>query len=239
LGELVAGIAHEINNPLAGILIFSTLLAKDPSLPPRLRSDAQTILGETKRCAAIVRRLLEFSRNSIPHKELASLATIMENTLTLVEHQASLGEVEIIRRYDQSLPDILVDPGQIEQVFVNMIVNACQAMPAGGKLTITLHADYPNNCVKISIADTGHGINQEHLQKVFDPFFTTKAQPVNGMAGTGLGLSVSYGIIENHGGRIRVASEINRGTIFTVELPMPSPEAFVGDDLLPAACKVV
>jgi two-component system NtrC family sensor kinase len=238
LGELVAGIAHEINNPLAGILIFSTLLANDQALPPRLRSDAQTILGETRRCAAIVRRLLEFSRNSIPHKELTSLSAIMENTLTLVEHQANLGEVEIIRRYDQSLPEILVDPGQIEQVFVNMIVNACQAMPDGGRLTITLQADYQDNCVRAGIADTGYGISGEHLRKIFDPFFTTKEPSANGLAGTGLGLSVSYGIIENHGGRISVASEINSGTTFTVELPLPSPEPFAGDGLLPTVSSV-
>ena len=234
LGELVAGIAHEINNPLAGILMFATLLANSKTASPEVRSDAQTIVAEARRCAGIVRRLLEFSRKSIPHKELISLVEVMENTLILVEHQAVLGEVEITRRYDQDFPEILVDPDQIEQVFVNMIVNSCQAMPEGGKLTITLEADYPGNLVKAVIADSGQGISQQNLLKIFDPFFTTKHEAADGLAGTGLGLSVSYGIIENHGGRITVESEINRGTAFTIELPLICPEQVSEENLLPA-----
>ena len=220
LGKLVAGIAHEINNPLAGILMFATLFAEDRSLPKAVREDAQIIVRETQRCAEIVKRLLEFSRNSIPRKKLKALAGIMDDTMALLEHQASLSGIEICRCYDPDLPNILVDPNQIEQVFVNMVVNACQAMPNGGRLSVAMRADYARHYLVTTISDTGHGIPAEHLTKIFDPFFTTKDQPANGLAGTGLGLSVSYGIIQNHGGRIGVASEVNKGTMFTIELPL-------------------
>lgn len=223
LGKLVAGIAHEINNPLAGILMFATMFAEDRSLPPALREDARIIMRETQRCAEIVKRLLEFSRNSIPRKKLKSLPTIMNNTMALLEHQAALNDIEIVRYYDPMLPDILVDPNQIEQVFVNMVVNACQAMPNGGCLKIAMHADHDQRYLVTTIEDNGHGIAKEHLPKIFDPFFTTKDQPANGLMGTGLGLSVSYGIIQNHGGRIGVVSEVGKGTTFTVELPLVAP----------------
>ncbi|TLM65971.1 MAG: HAMP domain-containing protein [Deltaproteobacteria bacterium] len=220
LGKLVAGIAHEINNPLAGILMFATLFAEDRSLPKEMREDARIIVRETQRCAEIVKRLLEFSRNSIPRKKLKSLPVIMDDTLALLEHQAALNEIEILRGYDPMLPEILVDPAQIEQVFVNMVVNACQAMPNGGRLDIAMRADRDRHYLVTTIADNGHGIPREHLPKIFDPFFTTKDHPGTGLTGTGLGLSVSYGIIQNHGGRIGVVSEVGRGTVFTVELPL-------------------
>ncbi|MCM2264548.1 MAG: ATP-binding protein [Desulfuromonadales bacterium] len=230
LGKLVAGIAHEINNPLAGILMFATLFAEDRSLPPELREDAQIIMRETQRCAEIVKRLLEFSRNSIPRKKLKSLPVIMNNTMALLEHQAALNEIEILRSYDPDLPDILVDPNQIEQVFVNMVVNACQAMPNGGRLSVAMHADYDQHFLVTIIEDNGHGIAKENLPKIFDPFFTTKDQPDAGMTGTGLGLSVSYGIIQNHGGRIGVVSEVGSGTTFTVELPLVTSAALPAKD---------
>jgi len=220
LGKLVAGIAHEINNPLAGILMFATLFAEDRSLPQEMREDAKIIVRETQRCAEIVKRLLEFSRNSIPRKKLKSLPGIMDDTMALLEHQAALSNIEIRVHYESELPEILVDPHQIEQVFINMVVNACQAMPGGGQLTIAMHADYDNHCLVTTIEDTGHGIPKENLAKIFDPFFTTKDQPATGLAGTGLGLSVSYGIVQNHGGRIGVVSEMGKGTLFTVELPL-------------------
>ncbi len=220
LGKLVAGIAHEINNPLSGILMFATLFAEDRTLAQGMRDDAMIIVRETQRCAGIVKRLLEFSRNSIPRKKLKSLPDIMDDTLALLEHQAALSNVQIARTYQPDLPDILVDPNQIEQVFVNMVVNACQAMPNGGHLNIAMHLDCDRHCLVTTIEDTGHGIPSEDLEKIFDPFFTTKDQPAKGLAGTGLGLSVSYGIIQNHGGRIGVESKVGTGTVFTVELPL-------------------
>lgn len=220
LGQLVAGIAHEINNPLAGILMFANMFAEDGRLDEGQRADAMTIVHETKRCADIVKRLLDFSRTSIPDKQVKSLAGIMENTLALVEHHAAVNDVEIVRHYGINLPDIDVDPTQMEQVFLNLLVNACHAMPLGGKLSVTLRCDSSRELLTTTIADTGHGIAEENIGRIFDPFFTTKNQELNGVAGTGLGLSVSYGIIQNHGGQITVQSTVGKGTIFTVELPV-------------------
>ena len=222
LGQLVAGIAHEINNPLAGILMFANMFADDPRLNDAQREDALTIVHETNRCADIVKRLLDFSRTSIPDKRLKSLSQIMESTLALVEHHASVNDVEIIRHYGDDLPEIEVDPTQLEQVFLNMLVNACHAMPLGGRLTIDMRVNRKRDLLITTIEDTGIGISEENLGRIFDPFFTTKNQELNGVAGTGLGLSVSYGIIQNHGGQIKVRSVVNRGTVFTVELPVAS-----------------
>lgn len=222
LGQLVAGIAHEINNPLAGILMFANMFAKDERLDENQREDAMTIVHETNRCADIVKRLLDFSRTSIPDKRLKSLSQIMESTLALVAHHASVNDVEIVRHYGVNLPDIEVDPTQLEQVFINLLVNACHAMPMGGRLTIVMRADLNRDLLITTIEDTGHGIPEENLGRIFDPFFTTKNQELNGVAGTGLGLSVSYGIIHNHGGQIKVESVVDHGTVFTVELPIAS-----------------
>lgn len=220
LGQLVAGIAHEINNPLAGILMFSNMFAEDKNLNDGQRADALTIVHETKRCADIVKRLLDFSRTSIPNKKFKSLPELMERTLALVEHHAGVNDVEIIRHYGINLPNIEIDPTQIEQVFINLLVNACHAMPNGGRMTITMRSDPSNDQVITTIEDTGHGIPEENIGRIFDPFFTTKNQELDGVAGTGLGLSVSYGIINNHGGHISVRSVVGHGTVFTIELPI-------------------
>ncbi len=222
LGQLVAGIAHEINNPLAGILMFANMFAKDPRLDKAQREDALTIVHETNRCADIVKRLLDFSRTSIPDKRLKSLSQIMESTLALVEHHANVNDIDIVRHYGINLPEIDVDPTQMEQVFINLLVNACHAMPVGGRLTIGMRTDAKGDQLITTIEDTGVGIPEENLGRIFDPFFTTKNQELNGVAGTGLGLSVSYGIIHNHGGQIKVRSVVNHGTVFTVELPVAS-----------------
>lgn len=220
LGQLVAGIAHEINNPLSGILMYGTLFLNNNQLDPELREDAGIIVRETERCAEIVKRLLEFSRTSIPDKKHRSITEIMCNTLALVEHQASLNDIEIVRDYQPDLPEISVDPTQVEQVFINMLVNASQAMPEGGTLTISINYDHGQGWIRTSITDTGHGIAEEDLPKIFDPFFTTKGASEEGIGGTGLGLSVSYGIIQNHGGRINVKSVVGEGTTFTIDLPV-------------------
>jgi len=222
LGQLVAGIAHEINNPLAGILIFADIFAKDQKLDESQRKDALTIVHETNRCADIVKRLLDFSRTSIPDKRTKSLSAIMESTLALVMHHANVNDVEIVRNYGVNLPEIEVDPTQLEQVFLNLLVNACHAMPMGGRMTIAMRADLKRNLIITTIEDTGQGIPEENLGRIFDPFFTTKNQELGGVSGTGLGLSVSYGIIENHGGQITVQSVVGHGTVFTVELPIVS-----------------
>ena len=215
LGELVAGIAHEINNPLTGILMFSNLVQNSPRLAPELQEDLHTIIHETERCAKIVRGLLDFSRRTVPEKSWSSLNEILRRAVALVENMPFFHGVRIERDYLPNLPELLVDPGQVEQVLVNIILNAGQAMAGSGTLAISTGLASDGTWVYVRIADTGCGIPREHLGKIFDPFFSTKEH-----LGTGLGLSVSYGIIENHGGNIEVQSEVGQGTTFTVELPL-------------------
>jgi len=217
LGELVAGIAHEINNPLTSIMIFSSIVLKNPMLDPQLKSDLEMILRQTQRCAEIVGRLLEFGRETVPQRKQESVNRVMDRTLALVERQASFQDIAIIKEYEEDIPDVFIDPGQIKQVFMNMLINASQAMPHGGRLTLKTGRVEEN--VYIVISDTGSGIAEENLKKIFDPFFTTKDHD-----GTGLGLSVSYGIIENHRGEIEVFSAVGEGTTFTIRLPIRHDE---------------
>jgi len=216
LGELVAGIAHEVNNPLTGILMLSSLALERQDLPPHLRSDLVTVVEETQRCAGIVRGLLEFSRQKEPRKYLESVNSLLKTTLALVEHQAMFFNVRIERHYDEALPQVLVDPSQLRQVLMNLLINAGQAMPEGGVLSAHTGVRLASRQVFIAIRDSGCGIAAEHLPKIFDPFFTTKEH-----VGTGLGLAVSYGIFKSHGGEIEAASQLGAGAEFTVLLPLP------------------
>ncbi|MBJ6726563.1 sensor histidine kinase [Geomesophilobacter sediminis] len=216
LGELVAGIAHEINNPLTGILVYTSLVHGDEKLDPSLKEDVETVIRETKRCAEIVKGLLEFSRCSTPHLGNASLNAISDAALSIIEHQTLFQNIEVIREYDQTLAPLVVDPGQLEQVLVNIFLNAAQAMDGEGTLRIESGAE--GGQAYIVISDSGCGIPESHLAKIFDPFFSTKENK-----GTGLGLSVSYGIIEKHGGTIEVHSQVGVGTTFTVRLPLGEP----------------
>jgi two-component system NtrC family sensor kinase len=214
LGRLVAGITHEINNPLTGILMFANLIHSNPKLDLSLKKDIDVIINEAKRCAKIVKGLLNFSRESIPQKKPASLSQVMEGTLTLIGGQSSFHNIGLVKDYQPDLPLVPLDENQMEQVFINILLNASQSMPGGGTIiikTYTEKEDYA--CLKIT--DTGTGITEENMGKIFDPFFTTKSDK-----GTGLGLSVSYGIIERHGGKIEVQSKINEGTTFVIKLPL-------------------
>ncbi|RNC72737.1 MAG: HAMP domain-containing sensor histidine kinase [Desulfuromonadales bacterium] len=215
LGELVAGIAHEINNPLTGILVFASLLSNDTKLDPALKGDLDLIVKETQRCAKIVKGLLDFSRESIPQKKPSSVNAIMDETLTLICNQACFHDVGVIKEYNPDLPEMPLDPNQIEQVFINMLLNACHAISGLGEIRIRTGFDQERDEICVAISDTGCGIPEEVLPKIFDPFFTTKENK-----GTGLGLSVSYGIIEAHGGSIDVQSTIGAGTTFTIHLPL-------------------
>ncbi|MBU2261714.1 MAG: HAMP domain-containing protein [Proteobacteria bacterium] len=218
LGRLVAGIAHEINNPLTGILMFANLTSRNPRLDQSLKGDMDVVINEAKRCAKIVKGLLDFSRESVPQKKLASLNKVMDGTIDLIGRQSSFHNIDIVRDYRPDLPLIPVDQNQIEQVFINMLLNASESMPFGGSITIKTYTEN-EEYVCLQITDTGSGIAEEDLERIFDPFFTTKSDK-----GTGLGLSVSYGIIERHGGKIDVKSKVNEGTIFTIKLPL-SPQS--------------
>ncbi|MDO8349324.1 MAG: ATP-binding protein [Planctomycetota bacterium] len=221
LGILAAGVAHELNSPLTGILTFATLLLQDTPKDTRPYQDLQLIVNETNRCAAIIRQLLEFSREGGPQKRSHDLLQVVRRSVALVEHQAKFHDVAITLAIDPELPAVACDADEMEQVFLNLLINAAEAMPHGGSITVRA-ALAPNGRVVVEFADTGIGIPAENLGKIFDPFFTSK--PVG--KGTGLGLSVSYGIVRRHGGAIGVQSTVGKGTTFTIDLPRVTvPEA--------------
>lgn len=214
LGTLSAGVAHEINNPLTGILLFASIMKNDKKLDPSLLPDVERVITETQRCAGIVKDLLEFSRESLPVKEVVALDAIVEEVVTFFHKQPDFSSIVIRRKYDNDLPRIEVDPNQIRQVLMNLVINAGHAMPSGGVLEVSTYrsADGKNICA--SIKDSGAGISEENISRIFDPFFTTKSD------GTGLGLAISYGIIENNGGKIEVKSKVGQGATFIVKLPI-------------------
>ena len=214
LGKMAAGVAHEINNPLTAVLTFSSLLMDDLEQDDPRREDLKTIVDETLRCRDIVRGLLDFSRESKSEKVPGNINAIIEDTLSLIENQAAFHDVKIEKSLDDSLPRIPMDASKIKQVFMNMFLNAAEAMSGRGTLTITTLSE-DDRSVVIKIKDTGCGISKKDLSKLFDPFFTTKKVG----EGTGLGLAVTYGIIKSHQGTIKVRSTVGEGTEFTMKLP--------------------
>jgi len=214
LGKMAAGIAHEINNPLTSILINTHLLLEKSEKKDANFENLTLIADETSRCAQIVKGLLEFSRQNPPEKTRSDINELIERTTQLLENQASFQNVKIIKNLDSRLPLIEVDKTKIQQVFWNLMLNACAAMPKGGNLTISSRLEDDRQYVEIVFIDTGVGILRENINRLFDPFFTTKS------SGTGLGLAVSYGIIQQHDGKIEVKSEVGQGSVFTVKLPV-------------------
>ncbi len=220
LGRLASGMAHEINSPLTGILTFSHLLMRRLKDHPELQRELEIIVKETTRVSAIVRGLLDFARESKSQKRPCNINELVLQTLSLVEHQAVFHDIRIVKSLDPQVPMIPVDANQIQQVFMNILLNAADAMPAGGVLTITSNLIPEDSFVQVRFSDTGTGIPEKDLSRIFDPFFTTKAAK----KGTGLGLAVSYGIIDRHRGQIEVQSEEGKGTTFTIKLPRQAPE---------------
>ncbi len=218
VGRLAAGVAHEINNPLTGVLTFSHVLLRETPQESPHRKDIQTIIEATVRCKEIVQGLLSFSRQNEPHKTLTDLNGLLRKVLNLTRNQAGLSHVKIVEELDEDLPQAVMDPGQIEEVAVNVIVNGIDAMPDGGALTVRTKCISEENAewLVVDIADSGTGISEEDLEHVFDPFFTTKREG----KGTGLGLSLSYGIVEKHGGRVTLSSTLGEGTTVTMRLPV-------------------
>jgi signal transduction histidine kinase len=214
VGQLAASVAHEINNPLAGVLTYTKLLAKKIAGDTLRKEDALGYLSkmesEINRCSRIIRNLLDFSRQAEPRLKLVDINQVLEQVLAMVGHQAQMQKVEIVREFGSPLPEVMADFDQLQQVFMNLALNAIQAMSGGGKLSLrTLVIDGE---VKIDIQDTGSGISRENLSKLFTPFFTTKGKGL----GVGLGLAVVQSIVERHKGKIRVQSEVGRGTTFSV-----------------------
>ncbi len=216
LGKLAAGIAHEINNPLTGILTYSSLLLKENKENPQMKEDLEVIVNETTRCRKIVKGLLEFARQTEPSKSPADINKVLEETLSLLENQALFHNIKVEKKLKENLPTVMMDTDQIKQVFMNIIINAAEAMSQGGTLTIQSDSDPQKKFTEVSFIDTGPGIPEENLSKIFDPFFTTKRSG----KGTGLGLSVSYGIIQRHDGFLEVTSQLGKGSTFTVKLPL-------------------
>lgn len=220
LGELAAGVAHEINNPLTGVLTFSSLLLKRVDENHPWRKDFETIVQQTSRCRDIVKGLLDFARQRKPDKRQWDIHTLLERPISLVAQQAPFQNIRIVQKFKADLPKLYVDGDQIQQVFMNIILNAGDAMSAKGG-TLTIQTGSKDGMAEISFTDTGPGISKEHLSKLFDPFFTTKETG----KGTGLGLAISYGIIQSHSGDIKVESEEGKGATFRVRLPIESRNA--------------
>lgn len=214
LGKLAAGVAHEINNPLTGILTNSSLLLEDLAADDPRREDVEVMVKETIRCREIVKRLLDFAKQSKPLKKLTDINFLIENIILLVRNQTSFRNIRIEKDLAADIPEIQADTDQVQQVFINIILNAAEAMTKGGMLTITSRVSASKDFIEISFKDSGPGISETVREKIFDPFFTTKEH------GTGLGLSISYGIIEQHGGTITVESTPGEGSVFTIELPI-------------------
>jgi iron only hydrogenase large subunit-like protein/nitrogen-specific signal transduction histidine kinase len=221
LGQLAASIAHEINNPLAGVLIYTQLLSKKVTGDSFKKEEALGYLSkmesEVSRCSKIIRNLLDFARQTEPMLRLVDINQVLDQTLSLVGHQAKIQNIEVIRELS-SLPEVMADFDQLQQIFTNLILNAIQAMPDGGRLT--LRSSVIDSEVRVDVQDTGCGIPKENLAKLFTPFFTTKEKS----KGVGLGLAVVHGIIERHKGRIKVQSEEGKGTTFSVYLGVYSDE---------------
>jgi PAS domain S-box-containing protein len=218
IGLLAAGVAHEVNTPLAVISSYTQMLAKQVRGDQRVAPLLDKITQQTFRASEIVNGLLNFSRTGVAEFTSLDLNHIIEETLKLLEHQFRTSQVQLETSLDRNLPQILGNAGKLQQVFLNLFLNAKDAMAAGGTLRI---ATLSNGHVAVDVSDTGSGIALEHMQRIYDPFFTTKLTPGEGQRrGTGLGLAVSYGIIQEHAGKIQVESQVGNGTTFHLEFPM-------------------
>ena len=214
IGELAAGVAHELNEPLGAVLGFAQLARKHADLPDPAYQDIKKIESAALQAREIVRKLLVFSRQTAPRKTRVNLNQLVEDGLYLLESRCAKSRIEVGRMLEEDLPEVVADASQLQQVLVNLVVNAIQAMPDGGRLTIaTRHRE---SVAALSVADTGLGMSGEVRKRVFLPFFTTK--DVN--EGTGLGLAVAHGIVSAHGGRISVESRPGQGSCFEVEIPV-------------------
>jgi signal transduction histidine kinase len=212
LGKLSAGLAHELRNPLNTVSMLIYAMAREIPAPGLFSADLQVVQGELRRMSLLIEQFLEFARPRPPHFQRERLDEIMEETLLLIGPEARTRRVVVCREWDKSLPGVWADGAQIKQVFLNLLLNALQAMPHGGKLTVRIRVS--GGSLLTAITDDGEGIRPEVRAHLFEPFFTTKR------GGTGLGLSISQRIIESHNGRLRVCSQPGAGTTVVVRLPL-------------------
>jgi two-component system NtrC family sensor kinase len=220
IGELAANVAYEVNNPLTGVLGYTGLLLKSDDIPADKKEHLKTIERETLRAREILKNLLDFARRKPPRLSKTDIGTVVQDTLALVKGQARLNNIELVLHCPEGeLPPVAVDTDEMKQVFINLVNNAFLSMPKGGTLSVRCSRDKDvanRDMATIEFADTGRGIPEEQLDKIFDPFFATMLEG----DGTGLSLSISYMIVQNHGGRIDVESKVGEGSTFRVVLPV-------------------
>lgn len=221
VGELASGVAHEFNNILTTIINYAKMGMRSQPAPAQSQA-FEKILRGGQRAATIVNSMLGFARNNGTHREVTDIVHLVEEVLLLTDKDLSKHRVTVEKRF-HGRPTAVVVPGQIEQILLNLVINARQAMPSGGRLKLEVRDSADGETVEIRIADNGVGIPPDQLRMIFEPFFTTKQPDEHGNGGTGLGLSVCRQIIEQHHGRIRVESVAGKGSTFTVKLPKRLP----------------
>ena len=226
IGQLAAGVAHELNEPIGNILGFAQLAKKYPALPRQVEQDIEKILAASLNARDVIRKMLMFARQTPPQKRRVDLNQMVEEGLSFFEARCAKEGIRMVRRLDPGLPPISVDPVQMNQVLVNLVLNGIQAMPEGGWLTVETHGG--EDSISVVIEDTGVGMSEEIRKQIFTPFFTTKDVG----QGTGLGLPVVHGIVTGHGGTIHVESQVGRGTRFVVQLPIEGVPGDEGEGLV-------
>ena len=226
IGRLVSGVAHELNNPLTGVLGYCDLLLHS-NISGQVRSDVQKIERESERVAQIVRDLLVFSRQKKPEQNYLDLNPLLEEAISLQSYRLKQFNIKLIKEFDPELPRVFTDIQQLGIVFLNLLANAQQALEEVKEREITVKTEKGKNLIRVIFRDTGPGISPENIEKIFDPFFTTREVG----EGTGLGLSVSWEIVKQLGGRLFVASRPGQGTSFVVELPTDTTESVLGGDV--------
>jgi two-component system, NtrC family, sensor kinase len=214
LGRMAAGIAHEINNPLTGILLYSSNLLKKVPDTGHLSDGLKIIIQETQRCKTTIQGLLDFSREKLPQKVDTNINAVIEKALALMENEFLIRRIDVVKDLDPVIESIPLDGNQIEQVLINLLLNAEHAIEKNGMITIRSRKEQNSNRITVEVEDNGCGIPQTNLKRIFEPFYTTKPD------GTGLGLAVSYGIIKNHQGTVEIFSEIGTGTMIIIALPI-------------------
>ena len=226
LGKLAAGVAHQLNNPLGGITLFTKLVMEEYDIEDKAREDLQRILKDAERCRDTVKELLEFARQTRQEMRPHDVNQALSRTLFLLENQAIFQNIEIEKDLAPALPPVPADIQQLNHMFMNIILNAVEAMEGRGSLRLRTALSQERNQVIIEISDTGPGIPEDVVPRIFEPFFTTKEEG----KGTGLGLSLVYGIVEDHGGHITAESKVGEGTTFIIELPLTRQEMGGPDD---------
>lgn len=214
IGRLSAGIAHEINNPLTTIMTSSMMLQEELESGSEMHQELEIISNEAQRCRKIVQSLLDFARQTQPMQKLQDINTIIQESIYLTKKQAEFNDLVVTAELSEDLPPIYVDKEQLQQILINLTLNAIEATAPGGSITFSSQYHAASESIHLCVSDTGSGISPEYQDKIFDPFFTTREY------GTGLGLSISHSLIEQQGGRIELDSKPGRGTTFTIKLPV-------------------